>query len=496
MRPDPGQADATVVLAPSVAGSATGEGAVAIPRLGSFSARLPLPRARAFYGPLAARLALLTIVALSFAVVAFATAQPSVLVPRSPVSFPGWFAGPLHGLLGRLDDDPFALSVGLTVVLVAMGLAYLVALRTVRLLSMRMIVAAVLVIHLIMLMSPPLQLTDVFNYIGYARLGALHHLNPYRHVIAQAAHDPAFRFSTWHHLKSPYGPAFTAVSYPLAFLPIPVAYWAYKLAIVCASLALTGIVWRCARQLGRDPRFAVLFVALNPIVIVYAIGGFHNDFFMLVPAIGAVSLLLARRDRAAGAALMLAVSIKFTAILLLPFLLVAARPPRRRLRLLTGAAAAAVPLVALSVALFGLSMPNLSDQSTLLTDFSIPNLAGLALGLGGGAPALLRMANVALVLVVALLIRRRRDWMTSSGWATLGLIASLPWLVPWYVTWLLPFAALGASVRLRRAALILSTFLVLSFVPATGIVLSHLRIDPMAGSAAHASQVRQHTLEQ
>ncbi len=73
-----------------------------------------------------------------------------------------------------------------------------------------------------------------------------------------------------------------------------------------------------------------MLVGLNPIYLVYAVGGFHNDFFMLVPAIGAVALLLSRRDRAAGAVLMLAVAVKFTAILLLPFLLVGGGARRRR----------------------------------------------------------------------------------------------------------------------------------------------------------------------
>ena len=59
---------------------------------------------------------------------------------------------------------------------------------------------------------------------------------------------------------------------------------------------------------------------------------------MLMPSWRAISLLLARRDRAAGAVVMVAVAVKFTAILLLPFLLVAARTPQRRIRVLVVAA--------------------------------------------------------------------------------------------------------------------------------------------------------------
>src|SRR6202035_2342313 len=135
---------------------------------------------------------------------------------------------------------------------------------------------------------------------------------------------------TWHHLHSPYGPLFTAATYLLPVRSLPASYWLLKSVTVLASLGFLALVWQCARQLGRDPRFVLVFVAFNPIYLIYAIGGFHNDFFMLVPSLGAVALLLARRDRTAGAVLMLAVFVKFTAILLLPFLLVAVLPARRR----------------------------------------------------------------------------------------------------------------------------------------------------------------------
>ena len=178
----------------------------------------------------------------------------------------------------------------------------------------------------------------------------------------------------------------------------------------------------------------------------YAVGGFHNDFFMLVPSTAAIAFLLARRDRSAGAMLTLAVGVKFTAILLLPFLLIAARPPQRRLRILLGAALAAIPLVTVHLALFGITVPNLQDQSTLLTDFSVPNVLGDLLGFGGGTPMLLRVANLAVVATVLYGLRRKdHDWIAGAGWSTFALVLSLAWLVPWYVIWVLPLAALGGE---------------------------------------------------
>jgi hypothetical protein len=500
MQNDPTPADGAVALAPvalaPVAGAGRADGAVALPRLPPLFARLRTALARIAVAPAAGRVALACLVVGTFAVVAFATAGVNILVPRSYLTYPTWEAGPLHALFRWLPTDYWALSIGFSVVGVAMLAAYAVLLASVRTISMRAIVICIVAVHAIVLLSPPQQLTDVFNYLGYARLGGLHHLNPYTNVIAGEIHDPVFRFASWHNLHSPYGPLFTALSYPLAFLSLPLAYWTVKVATLLASLAFIALVWQCARQLGRDPRFAVAFVALNPIYVLYAISGFHNDFFMLVPSTAAIWLLLARRDRAAGGVLMLAVAVKFTALLLLPFLLVAARRSRRRRDIVVGAALGAVPLVALSLALFGFSLPNLSDQTTLLTDFSIPNLVGLAIGVGGGAPGVLRAASVALVLSTAYLLRRRGDWIANAGWATLALIASLAWLMPWYVIWLLPLAALGTSLRLRRAALVLTVFLLATFLPVIWMVLGVAGINPMATSVGQASATLQGKLAQ
>jgi hypothetical protein len=482
------------VLASSAAGTGQAEATVALPGWRPLRERVTLSRPRALSGPMAGRLALATLILCALAVVLFDTAGPSLLVPRSNQVFPGWEAGPLHGLIPAIPARTLAVTYGLSAVIVAMALAYGVVMAAVRSLSMRLIVVCIVALHVILLLGPPFQLTDVFNYLGYARLGGLHGMNPYTHVIGQEMHDPVYHFATWDNLHSPYGELFTALSYPLAFLPLSVAYWVVKAAAVGLSLAFIAIVCYCARRLGRDPRYAAALVAFNPVYLIYAIGGFHNDFYMLVPSTAAIAFLLARRDRSAGAALMLAVAVKFTAVLLLPFLLVGARPARRRREVVIGAVLAAVPLAIMSLALFGLSLPNLSQQSSLLTPFSFPNLFGEIIGVGGGTPGVLRLATVALVVVVALLVRRRGDWLSHAGWATVALIASLAWLMPWYVIWLLPLAALGSSVRLRRAAAGLTVFVLLTFLPASGVLLGKIHFNPLSGSAGQASSALQSKL--
>jgi hypothetical protein len=449
--------------------------------------------------PFAAWLALGFLIAVTATIAAFASSGPSILVPRSTAAFPGWMSGPLHGLFGNLPETRSTLEILSSVALIAMFCAYGVALASIRAVSMRALWVVIGVLAALLVLTPPLQLTDVFDYLGYARLGALHHLNPYTHVLAAASRDPSYLFSTWHNLHSPYGELWTVLSYPLGWLPLPVATWTLKVTTVAAGVALLWLVAVCARRLGRDPRFPVAFIALNPIFLAYALGGFHNDIFMLLASTAAIALFLGRRDRAAGALVIVAVAIKFMALLILPFMVLAAWREGRRLRVLTGAVLAAVPLVGLSLWLFGPTLPNVAQQTKLLTPFSIPNLLGLAIGVGGGTHAILRDMAVAVAVVTLYQLARyerghKRDWLAGSGWATLVFIASASWLMPWYVIWLLPLAALGRSRGLRGAALALTLFLILTLGPGTTYLLEIHHISPLHTPVGRASKALQHRL--
>ncbi len=342
-------ASGSPVLAPSAAGAASADATVALGGIG----RLTRPRAlrvpKVLYEARAGKIALGTIVGGIFLMVLYSTHGPTILVPRSSVIFAPWEAGPLRFVLSGLHVGTAVTNYSLSALILTLLGAYAVALLAIRTLSTRMIVITIVAANLLLMLAPPFQLTDMGNYLGYARLGGLHGLNPYTHVIGQEMHDPIYHFATWNNLHSPYGELFTALSYPLAFLPIPVAYWIVKVVTVLLSLTFIGLVCWCAKRLGRDPRYAAVLVGLNPIYLVYAVGGFHNDFFMLVPLTASIAFLLARRDKSAGAMLVIAVAVKFSAELLLPFLLVAARPARRRLQVIYGCILAGVPLLIMSL---------------------------------------------------------------------------------------------------------------------------------------------------
>jgi hypothetical protein len=450
------------------------------------------PRSRA---ALAGTLALAGIALCSVATVVVATGQKTILVPQSWISFPWWLAGPLHALTRDIAVRSTPTAIGFSVVLALMTIAYVVAVACAPALDRRVIVGAIVLLHAIWLLVPLMPSTDVFNYLGYARLGVRHGINPYLHGIAAAPHDPVMPLSTWRHLRSPYGPLFTLASYAIAWMPLVVAYWFLKLVTVAANLGCVALLARCARQLGLAPRRPVVLYAVNPLVLAYGLGGFHNDVLVLLLTLGAVSLLLERRDGRAGAAIAAAVAIKASAGTLLPFLLLRARG---RVRFLAGAVACGVAVLAVSLPVFGGALPNLGDQSSLLSSFSVPNALGQLLGLGGAPPWLLEVAALAMAAAVALLAWRtwkgRVGWLEGAGWATLALIASLAWLQPWYAMWLLPFAALADSARLRRWTLVLCAYLLLTYMPTTGLGLNAIGYKPMNSAVGRASVARMEAL--
>ncbi|MGH3262252.1 MAG: hypothetical protein ACRDNS_09675, partial [Trebonia sp.] len=187
-------ADAPLVLASGAVADTDlrgADGPVALPQVAlDVGHRLPRVRlAACVRGHRAAQIALGALLLATLAIAVFAAGGPSILVPRAGQAFPNWEAGPLHDLGLRPISNPVTLGSVFSGVLIAMLLIYGVLLASLRTLSMRTIAIAVVALHVIVLLSPPMQLSDVFNYLGYARLGALHDLNPYSHVIRQELFD-------------------------------------------------------------------------------------------------------------------------------------------------------------------------------------------------------------------------------------------------------------------------------------------------------------------
>ncbi|MEA2139993.1 MAG: alpha,6-mannosyltransferase, partial [Solirubrobacteraceae bacterium] len=132
-----------------------------------------------------------------------------------------------------------------------------------------------------------------------------------------------------------------------------------------------------------------------------------------------------------------------------------------------------------------------STQSRLVTNVSVPNLIGLALGKGGETESLHVLLSAALLAGVVLCCVqawRRRGPITASGWAGVALLVTLSWVLPWYVLWVLPMAALSSSRRLRVAALVLGVYLIIAWAPASGLLWDTIGFHPEKTSLGRLHQ--------
>ncbi len=88
-------------------------------------------------------------------------------------------------MLSGLHVGAAVASYSLSALILTLLGAYAVALLAIRTLSTRMISRSAIVAADLLDARAAVPLTDMGNYLGYARLGGLHGLNPYTHVIRQ-----------------------------------------------------------------------------------------------------------------------------------------------------------------------------------------------------------------------------------------------------------------------------------------------------------------------
>jgi Glycosyltransferase family 87 len=398
-------------------------------------------------------------------IVALTAANTRQLLPSSiRVSTPSYLAGAFA------DSGVDVGRSGLIIVLSLMCVFYALAVRVADRLPMWALLMAIAALYTLVLLAPPILSTDMFSYVAYSRLGALYHINPYVHGPDAISSDALYPFVSPRWITTPtvYGPLFTALGYLLASFDVAAQVLVYKLAAAVSSLFVVVIVWRAAALRGLNQVKAVTLVGLNPVVILYGVGGGHNDLLMLAVLMGAVYLALRQRDGASGALLVVAAAVKLTGGLLLPFAVAneRARGNGRQpsAAVLAGATVATVLIGLPSLVLFGPSVLHLLSTLQGIQshggEHSIHGWILVAFGLQRWiGPVGIVLDGLFVAAVARLAIRVWRgglDWITAAGWATVWMLVTAGFLLPWYVAWLIPLAALSRDRRLLITSVILT----------------------------------------
>ncbi|MEA2422112.1 MAG: alpha,6-mannosyltransferase, partial [Thermoleophilaceae bacterium] len=173
------------------------------------------------------------------------------------------------------------------------------------------------------------------------------------------------------------------------------------------------------------------------------------------------------KPRAAGALSTFGAGFKASAGLVVPYLVLASRPRVRGA--LAGAVGAGLAVLVLGLVGFGThaldALGLLSSNQGRSSRLSLPYVVADVVGNRSAVRALFGLAFAAVAAWTLWRTWRGADPIRMAGWATLAILLASAWLVPWYLLWLLPLAALAADRRLAVATVALSGWVLAIGVP-------------------------------
>ncbi|HEX6800786.1 MAG TPA: hypothetical protein VF116_23940 [Ktedonobacterales bacterium] len=355
-------------------------------------------------------------------------------------------------------------------------------------------VAAALGLTLVLL--PALPSDDVFSYILYGRISAIHAANPLLVTPSSFPGDPFLRLVFWQGTRSVYGPVWLLVSAALTHLAealggsLATYVLLYKLLGFGAHLANAALIWATLGRLApRRQLLGTLLYAWNPLCLLEFCASAHNDALMLTFALAGVYCLVRRWEVPALIAFGLAIGVKYVLLALVPLYLMLVL--RERLRRSAGEgesvraaivavvwrAALVLGVVALTAAPFWAGPKTLGailgsppaqqlDNSLLeMAQWPLRALAQAA-GMPSAAAATAVQSGLKLIgLALFVLVWLRALWRTRGlesmlrgwGWVLLAyVVVGSGWFWPWYATWIVAVAALVEWGELSVAALLLA----------------------------------------
>lgn len=362
-----------------------------------------------------------------------------------------------------------------------------------KLLAVVLVAAAVFGLTLMLL--PSLPSDDVFSYILYGRIRAVHGANPLISTPADFANDPFLTLVFWRDVRSVYGPAWLLLSSALTLVAqgfggsLALSVSLFKVLGFTAHLTNIWLIWRILERLAPDRQIrGTLLYAWNPLCLLEFCASGHNDAVMLTLLLLAVYALTHEGHAWEVAALVafgLSISVKYVPVVLLPFYLaLVARRLRSEMAPWRDVAMAVAWRTGVVGVVFVLTaLPFWAGPGTLgALTFSPPAqqldnspaeaiswpLRALAQMAGLSVDAARNLVNTGLkiggLLIFAALwlwqfrrVRGMESMLVAWGWTLLWYVLfASAWFWPWYVTWAVAVVALTPWKLLPRVTVLLS----------------------------------------
>ncbi|QDF70435.1 alpha-(1-_6)-mannopyranosyltransferase A [Mycobacteroides chelonae] len=305
----------------------------------------------------------------------------------------------------------------------------------------------------------------------------------------------------WSTTTAPYGPLFILIARFVTQIVGDDVVAGTMLLRLCMLPGLALLVWatpRVARCLSANASKALWICVLNPLVIIHLMGGVHNEMLMVGLMMAGIALVLERHHVWGISVVALAVAVKATAGLALPFLVWiwmrrlvqnadADSPQRHPVTAFAMASAASVSVVVAVFAVLswiagvGLGwLTALAGSVKIINWLTVPTAVANIINVVAGLfvtvnfDALLEITRIIGVMVIAVSLpvvwwRHRhndRDAMFGILWAMVIVVLMAPAALPWYYTWPLAIAAPLLQSRIAIAAIAgFSTWIMVIFKP-------------------------------
>lgn len=330
-----------------------------------------------------------------------------------------------------------------------------------------------------LLLSVPLFSRDTYSYLAQGAL-LRDGFDPY--VVGPVDNPNSLLDNVspiWTTTTAPYGPAFILVAKFVTILVGDDVVAGTMLLRLCMLPGLLLLIWaapRVARHVGANGAASLWICVLNPLVIVHLMGGVHNEMLMVGLMMAAIALTFSGRPVIGVSLIAIAVAVKATAGLALPFLVWVWMRQLRNKRDMPAVRAFAVATAAsvlIFVAVFavisllagvGLGwLTALAGSVKIINWLTVPTAAANLINAIGGLLfpvnfyAVLEVARIIgiLTIVIALPLlwwRYRhtdREALTGITLAMVVVVLFVPAALPWYYTW--PLAVAAALIQTRPA---------------------------------------------
>ncbi|WP_396915571.1 alpha-(1-_6)-mannopyranosyltransferase A [Mycolicibacterium sp.] len=338
-----------------------------------------------------------------------------------------------------------------------------------------------------LLLSVPLFSRDTYSYLAQGAL-LRDGFDPYLVGPVENPNSLLDNVSPiWTTTTAPYGPAFILVAKFVTMIVGNDIVAGTMLLRLCMLPGLILLIWatqRVARHIGASPATALWVCVLNPLVIIHLMGGVHNEMLMVGLMMAGIALTFQQHPVWGVGLIAMAVAVKATAGLALPFVVWVwmrqlrdrhNHPPVRAFALATAASVVIFAAVfAVMSWLAGVGLGWLSALAAgnvkIINWLTVPTAAANLINVIGGLIfsvnfyAVLDVTRIIGLAVIAISLpllwwrfrHTDREALTGIALAMLVVVLFVPAALPWYYTW--PLAVAAALVQTRPAIAAIAGF--------------------------------------